>query len=607
MAGRRRVCARCGSTRFRLVAAQLVCATGHIQRDFRVETATEDDGFGTKVTTRARHLNRANQREAAQADRRRRQLHARRVVHGRTSLVIPGSTEHAALEEPDTAYLYGPRATFAIVQCLQLVLRHEVRAMVRMYPALSQLEHAAREIWALHISSACLPAVPLDAARRAHRNPPGPPRAVLRSGRERYVDVTQRVHLDTVSLRSVPAVLFLALVVCRAPLTLGDVRQCLYDRSVPYLGAVRFLPPALLDSLSFSDMEYGGLNTEHVPSVMELHRRVGEIATRIHLDAGLVLPEVNALPILARMVQRLLLPAPIYVGAKSLLSFLRIDMHVRNVSAKLPRRGRSQGSDTSDTEPEREPSSASYARNASVPRCVMLMAAVVVLLKLQWGLDGKERSDAPATLGTAEAYAGTPPFSAWLSAVRQSLGLETSADAVPPPPFCPWDTTSDMLAWSDADVDTYMDFLEDAYTLPHVPRAMAHARRDTIPDLLAFGKEAPRRPFDAAPLAKEQEARMAYLHQALYPPAVQEPGGLAPGEAYPVYAHDPSGKLPPSFVHVLDVANRVLGVDTAPPPQYHLSDTRHRRDQDILLDTVMQLDEALLATLRRRRHAKGTT
>ena len=43
MSQQRRVCAVCGSRRFRLIASQLVCDAGHIQRDFRIEAAHDDD------------------------------------------------------------------------------------------------------------------------------------------------------------------------------------------------------------------------------------------------------------------------------------------------------------------------------------------------------------------------------------------------------------------------------------------------------------------------------------------------------------------------------------------------------------------------------------
>lgn len=359
------------------------------------------------------------------------------------------------------------------------------------------------------------------------------------------------------------------------------------QRTLPYLNAIRVLPPALLDALSYSDLAFAGLDTELVPSVMEIHRRVSEIATRLQLDEGVVWPEVNAAPMLSRLVHTMLLPPTMYVGAKALLSFLRIDMHVRNVSAQLPRQSGTG----------REPSIISYSRNAAIPRCVMLMAALLVMLKLRWGLDGIARRD--------PLDAGLPPFRAWLSALRTSVGLENGADA-PPAPFCPWDTDADLLGLSDEQVDRYLDFLEQEYTLPHIPASMTHLRRDHIQDLLSFGATSDAQPVDAAAIRGAQRDRLEALRTALYAQTetTEEPAALDAGEAYPLYAHDPSGAMPRDWVMVLDCAKRVLGLDTGPVATFQSYDMRQSRDQDVLQTAVMQLDEALVATLQRRRHSK---
>lgn len=369
----------------------------------------------------------------------------------------------------------------------------------------------------------------------------------------------------------------------------------MYAGALPFLHAARRLPAALVDSLSYSDLSYAGLDSEVVPSVMELHRRAGDIATRLHLDNGLVFPEVNAPPILQRLVHRMLLPAPMYVGAKALLAFLHIDMHVRNVSVKLPRaRSRSRDSDTSDV--EGEPSVTSYSRNAAIPRCVMLMAALLVMVKLQWGLDGQPRSAAPRELQGAVAHAGAPPFRAWLDTLQTSVAHG---------PFRPWDTETDVLGLSDAQVDAYLDFFEKEFAGGHVPSSMGHARRDGIADLLSFGDDHGNGALDHSAIGAEQRARHAALRAALYAAPAHDAGTLEAGEAYPVYAHDPSGTLPRDFLLVVHAANRVLGLDTGPVPQFQGTEVKHARDQEILLDTVMQLDEALLMTLQRKRNARG--
>lgn len=134
MSQRRRVCAVCGSTRFRLLSAQLVCHAGHVQRDFRVEAAQEDDGFDTQITTRSRNFNRSSQRDARRIERQQWAVEQRRKRRGRVGHVFPGTAEHASLSDPDKALLQGTRATFAIVQCLQLILRHQIESVSLWLP-----------------------------------------------------------------------------------------------------------------------------------------------------------------------------------------------------------------------------------------------------------------------------------------------------------------------------------------------------------------------------------------------------------------------------------------------------------------------------------------
>ena len=196
----------------------------------------------------------------------------------------------------------------------------------------------------------------------------------------------------------------------------------------------------------------------------------------------------------------------------------------------------------------------------------------------------------------AVAHAGAPPFRAWLDALQTSVAHG---------PFRPWDTETDVLGLSDAQVDAYLDFFETELAGGHVPSSMGHARRDGIADLLSFGDDHGNGAVDHSAIVAEQRARHAALRAALYAAPAHDAGTLEAGEAYPVYAHDPSGTLPRGFLLVVHAANRVLGLDTGPVPQFQGTEVKHARDQEILLDTVMQLDEALLMTLQRKRNARG--
>ena len=212
-----------------VVTAGMLC--GHIQRDFRVEAVHDDDGFDTQITTRTRTQNRSSQRDAARLDKQRRQMEERRRWHGRTGQVFPGSAEHAALDDPDSALLTGPRATFAVLQCLQLVLRRQLESLQNWIPSecSKALEATTRNFWILHVTCCHAEAAPLNAAREAlkrreegHRPSPKP---TVRRGRQRKEISNTKRTVSKLSLRSTLAILYLAMVHCRVPWTLGDLRK----------------------------------------------------------------------------------------------------------------------------------------------------------------------------------------------------------------------------------------------------------------------------------------------------------------------------------------------------------------------------------------------
>lgn len=356
-------------------------------------------------------------------------------------------------------------------------------------------------------------------------------------------------------------------------------------------------------------MQFGGLDAnvrgpaltpQHIPSVMELHRRVSDMSLELHQHFRLELPEVNGVPILSRYVRAFMLPPTFYVATKALLTLLRIDMHVRGVAVIPPNAaGRARSREDAEQGKAWLASTLAFSRNTHVPRCVMLMAALIVTIKLRYGLDGIERHDAHGTAHGRSATAGAPRQSDWLDALDA-----LHADA----PFEPWDTSRDVLAMPDVDMDTYLAFVEDMYMPKNIPASLPLRRRDDVDDLIPCARdEVPKhKAVDWGAYVKGVETQDAERRrravQALY--ATRPTYGsssIAPGEAFAVYAHDPGGAMPRDLLRVIDAGKRIVGLDMHGLPPYRPSNVAWHRphDQDVLLDCVMQLEEALLTTLRR--------
>lgn len=150
---------------------------------------------------------------------------------------------------------------------------------------------------------------------------------------------------------------------------------------------------------------------------------------------------MNAAPVLSRYVDNMMLPSTFYVGATSLLEFLQIDMHVHSRSVVPPNvtaRAKFLEKHSEHAAEAKRP----FSRNSKIPRCVMLMAVLIVVIKLRYGLDGIRRREIlhPAALS------GAAPAEVWLDAVCELHGVPSDRSwDVAPTPMAPWDTTRYVL------------------------------------------------------------------------------------------------------------------------------------------------------------------
>ncbi|WFD27104.1 hypothetical protein MNAN1_002100 [Malassezia nana] len=346
----------------------------------------------------------------------------------------------------------------------------------------------------------------------------------------------------------------------------------------------------------------------HVPTVVELHKRVIMVASQLRRYHNVDLLEINVAPILSRFVRELMLPPTFYVAVKSLLTFLRIDMHVLGhtvippnpqVRAKFLERHGTDGL----------PTAYAFSRNLAVPRCVVLMAALIVVIKLRYGLDDIHRKETSTTLQGRQVFSGAPPQEeVWIDALCFLHGLPSDrAWEAKPPTFAPWDASVDLLSLNDADIDTYLTFLEQEYLPSNVPSSMPFRHRNDVDDLLPIPVPS-QEPLDLVERVRNMQEvfqqRRAELLCAMYQSEEKEPG-IQPGEAYATHTHDPGGAMTRSMERMLAIGMRVVGLDTQVKPTFEsvAAHPSRPRENDVLKHCVMQLEESLLLMLMRE-HGK---
>ncbi|KAF9519116.1 hypothetical protein BS47DRAFT_1370896 [Hydnum rufescens UP504] len=282
------------------------------------------------------------------------------------------------------------------------------------------------------------------------------------------------------------AVIVLACWTMRLPIIYMDIIRLVEAYTLPYLEAIRFLP----DNMRFA------------PSALALHRVTSRLAHLSHERYGAFFPELNAAPVLWRAVRSLLGTPTLYFLSKSLSTILSLPLTLHpSLSPQLKRRKKS--------DPKHR-----YGDN--IPPELSLIATVIIVIKMVYGLDDKaplvpvEPNDAAFTMPEASEY-----FQALRSHYEDRF--RTSSELFSP---------RSSLTALDLDVrqiDAYLEFCEKALLLP----------------VGAEGRDKRHTQQNSNPSTAERRTPASY---------------------HKIYtSHDVTGTFPADYALVLDIAARWVG------------------------------------------------
>jgi hypothetical protein len=399
-------------------------------------------------------------------------------------------------------------------------------------------------------------------------------------------------------------IIYLSLVYLRVPVMWTDIRSLIWQRKLPYLHAVYTLPVEM--SRRLSHIRCARWDITRVASTSKLHKRASKLANKLNQSFDIVFPPLNALPLLWRCTERLLLPATYYRAAKRFLAYL--DLPIFPVSATAASYDDPPGTQYTKARRHRARLTVPYARDkrlmvapraeASVAREVVLISVVIIIAKLRYGLDGEERMEEAFH---SDHWSGAPHLLAWLEALdkaKDNLALSDVRAFSDHP-----EGINDLLALDEQELDRYLDYAERSLTHDHhLPQLHDGGRRQTPADLLTA--------VDAGPDAHSQydhrrtfnvEQHMASLYDGDHPIApthVEELGAdvLRPGEAHIVYARVGKSSVSPahaslvhpSYAKVMQYASLI--VDCEP---------------EEISDTIYSLEHHLAKQLTQRRNARN--
>ncbi|GAW07161.1 rexo1 protein [Lentinula edodes] len=172
------------------------------------------------------------------------------------------------------------------------------------------------------------------------------------------------------------AVLVVACWTLRIPMMYSDIIRHITLYDLPYLDPVRLLPMEMVSHLTKHNIQ--ALSPAHAPKTLTLHARSSRLAKQLYISYKISTPEANAAPLLWRVIQGMGGTPTLYAMTKSLSHRLSLPMVLHQSLA--PRMQNLQARDPQTHNLDNAPVEAS------------LLATVIVVLKMVYGLDGERRS-----------------------------------------------------------------------------------------------------------------------------------------------------------------------------------------------------------------------
>lgn len=659
-------CAQCGSRRFRKNPAtgQAICEEGHILQGYREEEVQEDGEFNPVSGSQARYIKKGGRRKKERAAKEiytggrasflgyeclqvilRLQLKALRMEWSH----LPPEIEAIARDlwamyvsmvpalEPTP---YKENLDFVVGQLR--TAREESRARSSRSRSRSR---AARDR-----SSSGLPdEAELEAEQRLEREirkvtGEEDPDAEEQATRRREQDSDDEVGQDdsatprkprrrsinlklitTEPMQALVSIIYLTLVSARVPVLWADLRNLLVSGRIPYISASKILPPAMTAKLPESELRK--IEVETVPTLAELQARTTRLAGDLtnHFGSTVRFPELNAAPLVWRCVQEMGLPPTFYQPALELLTYLGIPLSVvpsHSVADPWSLLGMDSVKEEVGAQGQPLPPLPTRLNVSSTPpvttRCTIIMAAIVMVLQMTYGLDGQPRSNDEKMSQDVETL---PALSSYLTALAMSALSRAQS------PAFVHELSLRPSQLSDDQLDAYLDFAEENLLELDQPNLRAGKRKDGfVEDIFGGEKRLPApkiarcvKPFDVdeeeraeqqsdksslldvqGEMREEMLRHLYGIDKAQQDVSSTSDPSLRPGEAYFIPSLDEfesEEEVHPSMQRILHHAAIVVG----------LVDEEHHQTGDWrgMKDLVAEMGHLLLRRIRREAKLGG--
>ncbi|THH32943.1 hypothetical protein EUX98_g1296 [Antrodiella citrinella] len=350
-------------------------------------------------------------------------------------------------------------------------------------------------------------------------SPPPPPRRTRQKVYHAY-----EAPVSTIS------VLMLGCWTLRIPVTYMDFVRAIESYDLVYLDPVRQLPATLVRHLTKHNVH--ALSPHFAPRPTSVHTLVSRLAKQLYQKYRIFTPEMNVAPLLWRAVRAFEGTPTLYILTKKVAKVLSLPLTLHHsLSPSLERRR------------AKDPS---WHKYDNVPVEVSVACAVVVVLKLAYGLDGISRRPKSRT----DPIYALPEMKALLTQISKTEGAEKNSMAGV------LSATSDLTALdlNDEQLEDYLDFCEKAL----FPRADRISDPPIVKEY--FPLQGPARDF------REDRAQPSFTAlpaiTTLSPVLAESAETRFPGQGYAVYSStDILGTVPEDYDVVVQRAASWTGMD----------------------------------------------
>ncbi|KAJ6539432.1 hypothetical protein B0H19DRAFT_1179057 [Mycena capillaripes] len=471
-------------------------------------------------------------------------------------------------DQRDAKLYHGNKGRYFYFQCLQLILRHQIAVLIERWALPPELEVVCRDLWALHLSllREPPPAEPYLATHESddedaqdnrasttfkwEEKTPSPdwedPKASSSDGEADNVDdlLAENSASESSSdgeneddIKSMPpaaksrkglhkyeqpvntlAVIVLACWTLRVPILYRDLTRLIESYELPYLEATRVLPQSMTVHLTRRNIQ--ALSLSNTPNALTLHNLVSSLARRIYSSFGILTPEANAAPILWRAVRQCLGGGPtLYRLTKRLSTVLSLPLTLHHsLAPRLPRI---------------KPKDSESHKYDNVAPELAFVATGIIVLKVVYGLDGKQRLPADSE----DPACDLPRVDEYLELLRGLDDADMKARA------SEFDSRMAMRIedLSDDTVDEYLSFCE---------RALVGPANDELERYFPLpARQTPKSANAADP--PRPDMRAMELRDG------EEEGVLRPGEGYTLCD---AGEMPEEYAAIVGRAAGWVGV-----------------------------------------------